>query len=76
MNVAIGHKPQVTVAPQCPKCQSFDTGVNRSKGMELVHEGKRCRAQKQYRVCRKCGERFGVIHIRGDLPAKRRRGVR
>jgi hypothetical protein len=73
MNIALGHNPQVTFAPRCPKCNSADSATCRSKGITLEHMGKKCRAQQQYRKCRACGENFPAIHIKGEVETTRRR---
>ena len=76
MNVSNGnYPPQVTHAPRCPECDSVDTGIHRSQGIQLNHDGKLCRAQKQYRRCRECGTAFGVIHVKGEIRRRSERQV-
>lgn len=69
---------QIVIQPRCPKCGSANSIAQRSQGMTLEHEGKRCRAQKQYRRCRAAGCRtmFPCIKIGGELPIARKRGRR
>lgn len=64
---------QITVAPTCPACGEQDSAVCRSKGMVVQYEGRSCRAARQYRKCRHCGENFPVVHIKGNLARKARR---